>query len=70
MGLLEDNPLDWLRGSAAGRCQADRGADRAAGGGARAAPLRRSRRIRATLAAEGILLEDKPDGTTTWWRKD
>ena len=22
------------------------------------------------LAAEGIILEDKPDGTTTWWRKD
>jgi cysteinyl-tRNA synthetase len=27
-------------------------------------------RIRAALAGEGIMLEDKPDGTTTWWRKD
>jgi cysteinyl-tRNA synthetase len=27
-------------------------------------------KIRAELADEGILLEDRPDGTTTWWRKD
>jgi cysteinyl-tRNA synthetase len=37
--------------------------------------LRRARhyseadKIRADLASEGILLEDHPDGTTTWWRK-
>ena len=27
-------------------------------------------RIRAALAGEGIVLEDRPDGSTTWWRKD
>ncbi len=27
-------------------------------------------KIRAALAAEGVVLEDKPDGTTTWWLKD
>ncbi len=27
-------------------------------------------RIRAELAAEGVLLEDRPDGTTTWRRND
>jgi cysteinyl-tRNA synthetase len=70
MGLLEQNPLEWLRGS--DKAEAERIEQRIA---ARAGARRQRRfgeadRIRAELATEGIILEDKPDGTTTWWRKD
>jgi cysteinyl-tRNA synthetase len=70
MGLLEHNPFDWLRGSA--QADAKRIEEQIT---LRAAARRQRRfaeadRIRTTLATEGILLEDRPDGTTTWWRKD
>jgi cysteinyl-tRNA synthetase len=70
MGLLGQPPLDWLQGSA--KADAERIEQRIA---ARTAARRQRRfgeadRIRSELAAEGILLEDRPDGTTTWWRKD
>ena len=70
MGLLGQSTLNWLQGSA--KVDAARIEQRIA---ARAAARRQRRfaeadRIRAELGKEGIILEDKPDGTTTWWRKD
>jgi cysteinyl-tRNA synthetase len=68
MGLLDRDPRDWLHGSAA----AD--AARIEGRIAARTAARRDRRfaeadqIRAELAEEGIILEDMPDGTTTWRR--
>jgi cysteinyl-tRNA synthetase len=67
LGLLESNPEDWFKGNGddAGWIE-QRIADRAL-----ARKERRfadADRIRALLAEDGILLEDKPDGTTEWRR--
>jgi len=73
LGLLERDPIDWLRGIKVGALLANDPARIEEQIAARAA-ARRERRfaeadhIRAELAAEGIMLEDKPDGTTTWRR--
>ena len=70
MGLLERDPVEWLRGSTpADAAQIEeRIAARAAARGKR--HFAEADRMRAELAAEGVFLEDKPDGTTAWWRKD
>ena len=69
MGLLEQDSLGWLRGSSEAD---DRRIEEQI---ARRSTARRQRRfaeadkIRAGLADEGVLLEDRSDGTTTWWRR-
>ncbi len=68
LGLLGSHPLDWLhQGEAEISAKVkERLAERAL-----ARKERRfadADRIRAELAAEGIILEDKPDGTTEWRR--
>jgi cysteinyl-tRNA synthetase len=90
MGLLEQNPLDYLQGAPPILPLEASGGFRS-GGMARLslsesdreriekriaarAAARRARRyveadhIRAELAKEGVVLEDKPDGTTVWRR--
>jgi cysteinyl-tRNA synthetase len=68
MGLLGSDPVEWLRRSTP--ADADQIEERIA-----ARMVARGKRqfaeadqIRAELAAEGVILEDKPDGTTTWRR--
>jgi cysteinyl-tRNA synthetase len=78
MGLLECDPQDWLRGVRVGgivrEVQLSNDPARIEEQIAARAAARRDRhfgeadRIRAELATEGIILEDKPDGTTEWRR--
>jgi len=67
LGLLQQNPEAWLQG--AGEEAQDIAAQIAARDAARKGKdFAGADRIRNALAARGIVLEDKPDGTTLWRR--
>jgi cysteinyl-tRNA synthetase len=67
LGLLASHPLNWLHGGRVGSSQIEQQI------AARTLARKERRfadadRIRAELLAEGIALEDRPDGTTDWRR--
>ncbi|MBA4756868.1 cysteine--tRNA ligase [Sphingosinicella sp.] len=65
LGLLEQDPDEWFTGGADARVEEQIAARTAAKA---AKNWTEADRIRDQLKAEGILLEDKPDGTTVWRR--
>ena len=67
LGLLQASPDIWLRGDAAqDAAVAERIAERLAARKAR--EFARADAIRAELLGQGIVLEDRPDGSTDWRR--
>jgi len=71
LGLLQADPEVWFKGAAAGGLdEAEIESHIAARIAARKAKdFAEADRLRDELVAEGIILEDRPDGTTDWRRK-
>jgi cysteinyl-tRNA synthetase len=74
LGLLQQDPEAWLRGEAKGaQGLGDAEIDALIAGriaARKAKNFAEADRIRTDLALKGILLEDKPDGTTLWRRAE
>jgi len=67
LGLLQRDPEAWLRGSS-GQDNAITELIAARNAARKARNFAEADRIRNELAMKGIILEDKPDGTTLWRR--
>jgi cysteinyl-tRNA synthetase len=65
MGLLQENPKQWLQGEGADGVQSQIDARIAA---KKTKNFAEADRIRKKLSNQGIILEDRPDGTTDWRR--
>jgi cysteinyl-tRNA synthetase len=71
LGLLEADPEVWFKGDTAKGADADGIENRIAAriAARKAKNYAEADRIRDELVADGIVLEDRPDGTTDWRRK-
>jgi cysteinyl-tRNA synthetase len=69
LGLLREEPEAWLRGGAGSDDARIEDLIRQRNEARKAKNFAEADRIRKALDADGILLEDKPGGVTTWRRK-
>ncbi|MBV8091188.1 MAG: cysteine--tRNA ligase [Alphaproteobacteria bacterium] len=70
MGLLEQDPLAWARGATVADVSRIEEKIAARTAARRERQFAEADHIRAELAAQGIMLEDNPDGTTSWRHQD